>query len=111
MKVIGLLVIGAAIAAACGDSTGSGGTGGRSTTITVNNNFFNPSPDTMAAGQVTFNWVGSGHNVTWQTGPGMLPTSSATLSASQTYQATLVAGTYTYHCTLHNGMNGRIVVE
>ena len=77
----------------------------------MNNNFFNPNPDTMAAGQVTFSWVGSGHNVTWLTGPGTLPTNSATLTTSQTYQATLVQGTYTFHCTVHPGMNGRVVVE
>lgn len=110
MKLARMIVVGLAVAAAaCSDATGSGSTGGRSTTVTVNNNFFTPSPDTMAAGQVTFTWVGSGHNVTWLTGPST-PTNSSTLS-SGTYQATLVAGTYTYHCTVHDGMNGTIVVQ
>jgi plastocyanin len=100
----------AALIAACSDSTSAGGTGGRSTTITVGNNFFTPSPDTMAAGQVTFTWAGSGHNVTWLTGPSA-PANSSTLSSPNTYQAPLVAGTYTYHCTVHAGMNGTIVVQ
>ena len=111
MKPARMIVVGLAVAAAaCSDSTGSGSTGGRSTTITVNNNFFTPSPDTMAAGQVTFTWAGSGHNVTWLTGPTTLPTNSSTLS-SGTYQATLVVGTYSYHCTVHDGMNGTIVAQ
>ena len=111
MSLARMIVIGLAVTAvACSDSTGSGSTGGRSTTITVGNNFFTPSPDTMAAGQVTFTWAGSGHNVTWLTGPSA-PTNSNTLSSPNTYQATLVVGTYTYHCTVHAGMNGTIVVQ
>jgi len=28
-----------------------------------------------------------------------------------TYSPTLAQGTYTYHCTIHSGMNGTIVVQ
>ncbi len=103
----------------CGGATspyGGGGGGGHSTTITVGNNFFSPTPDTIPAGSVTFSWStpSNGHNVTWDTAPGTLPTSSATMS-SGTYQATLSAGTYTYHCTIHGtpgaGMHGTMVVQ
>jgi plastocyanin len=96
--------------AACSDSTG-GSTGGSGNAITVSNNFFQPSPDTAAAGVVTFTWsnAGNGHNVTWLSGP-TTPANSATMT-SGTYQATLQLGTYTYRCTVHAGMTGTIVVE
>ena len=108
-----------AVVTACSNSsygTGpGGGTGGRSTTITVSNNKFSPTPDTMAAGQATFSWANGAvtHNVTWLTGPGTaLPASSGDKS-SGTYKATLAAGMYTYECTIHAslGMHGTIVVQ
>ena len=83
------------------------------TTISVRNNSFSPTPDTIPPGTVTFTWAAASneHNVTWVSGPGTLPTNSTTMS-SGTYQATLLTGTYTYHCTIHAalGMNGTIVV-
>ncbi|HEY6091134.1 MAG TPA: cupredoxin domain-containing protein [Gemmatimonadales bacterium] len=101
----------AAFVAACSNSTGSN-PGGHTTALTVSNNSFNPTPDTVPAGQVTFNWVNASnsHNVTWLTGPGTLPANSSTMT-SGSYQATLAQGTYTYHCTIHSGMNGTIVVQ
>jgi plastocyanin len=119
--------VGAAFAlAACSSSTGYGGNpppppppppppgGGHSTTITIGNNHFSPTPDTISAGTITFHW-GAGavtHNVTWQTGPGTLPAGSGNRADGDAdYQATLVAGDYTYHCTIHSGMNGAIHVN
>jgi plastocyanin len=100
-----------------GANSGAGqGQGGSQTTISVSNNFFTPSPDTVSAGQVTFSWSvpSNGHNVTWDSGPGTLPPPSATLT-SGTYVATLQVGTYAYHCTIHgtagSGMRGTIVVH
>jgi len=118
----GVLMTAAAIvvAAACNNSTygggGGPGGGGRSTTITVGNNVFSPTPDTVAPGQVTFSWStpSNGHTVTWDSGPGTLPSSTSTMT-SGTYVATLVAGTYQYHCAIHGGpgtgMRGTIVVQ
>lgn len=104
------VVILAAALAACSNSTGSS-TGGHGNSVTVSNNSFNPTPDTAAAGVVTFTWsnASNGHNVTWLTGP-TTPANSTTMTTG-TYQPTLVAGTYTYHCTIHAGMNGTIVVQ
>ena len=114
MRFAGMAVavaISVAAVAACSNSTGSS-TGGHSTNLTVSNNFFNPTPDTVPAGQVTFTWVNASnsHNVTWLTGPAALPANSSTMTTG-TYQPTLQAGTYTYHCTIHAGMNGTIVVQ
>jgi plastocyanin len=106
------VVLGAVAVASC-SSNPSGPSGGHTTALTVNNNFFDPTPDTVAAGQVTFTWTSGGvsHNVTWDTGPGTLPASSSTMT-SGTYQPTLVVGTYHYHCTIHGaGMSGTIVVQ
>src|ERR1700694_2205459 len=115
MPVIRLVMIGAlTVAAPCSSSTSPSGSsgGGHSTALTVTNNSFSPTPDTVPAGQVTFTWTAAsnGHNVTWLTGPGTLPTNSSTMTTG-TYPATLVVGTYTYHCTIHSGMNGTIVVQ
>src|SRR3989442_15330188 len=108
-----LLAAALALAVGCKSSTSPSG-GGRSTTITVGNNYFSPTPDTVPAGQVTFSWSGGsavGHNVTWDTGP-TTPANSATMM-SGTYPAALQAGTYTYHCSIHGAavMSGRIVVQ
>lgn len=114
-----------AVATACsGNSTGYGGNppppppppppSGHSTTITVANNTFSPTPDTISAGTITFAWAAAAitHNVTWDTGPGSLPAGSGDrMGGDANYQAALVAGDYTYHCTHHVGMNGTIHVN
>lgn len=122
-----LLIAGIAVATACGsnNSTGYGGNpppapppppppaSGHSTTITVSNNQFDPTPDTVPAGTVTFHWAANAitHNVTWLTGPGTLPTGSGDKAAGAAdYLPTVQAGTYTYHCTHHSGMDGTLVV-
>lgn len=114
MQLTRLVLLAAAVGAlACSDDP-SGPSGGHSTTISVRDNFFNPSPDTVPTGQVTFSWAGAiGHNVTWDTGPSS-PAASGTMTTG-THQVTLQAGTYTYHCSLHGtagtGMHGTIVVQ
>jgi plastocyanin len=106
------LTAGVLLVASCSSSTSPGGGGGHSTTITVSDNKFTPTPDTVSAGMVTFSWAGSNsHNVTWDAGPTPLPTNSATQSAGS-YNATLTVGTYQYHCVVHgSAMSGTIVVH
>lgn len=100
---------------ACNDATSGGANvGGRSTTITVGNNFYNPTPDTVPAGSVTFSWStpSNGHDVTWDGGPGTLP-ATIPVRTSGTADVTLVPGTYVYHCSIHGSgvMSGTIVVQ
>jgi plastocyanin len=111
---------GAALLAGCGSTSlptyggnGGGGNGGHSTTITVGNDYFAPSPDTVAAGQVTFAWAtpSHGHTVNRDSGPAT-PPNTAGIVTSGTFVVTLTAGTYTYHCTVHGGaMSGAIIVH
>jgi plastocyanin len=119
MKAVG--AVGLALLAACGSSTspsssggggGASGGGGHSTTITVGDNTFTPTPDTVSAGTVTFTWAGSNqHNVTWDSGPTPLPTNSPTQTTGS-YNAALRVGTYQYHCVVHGSvMSGTIVVH
>lgn len=86
---------------------------GHSTTITVANNSFSPTPDTMSAGTVTFSWAAGAitHNVTWDSGPGTLPSNSPDKSSGD-YTAVVQQGTYAYHCSIHGAaMSGVLVVQ
>ena len=118
-----LMVAAMALIAACSNSsTGYGGNPpppppppppvGHSTTISVANNSFSPTPDTIPAGNITFRWSAGAitHNVTWLTGPSSPTGSGDRADGSADYVTALVAGDYTYHCTHHSGMNGAIHV-
>jgi len=101
---------------ACSSSTSPGSSGGRSTAITVGNDFYSISPDTVGSGAtITWTWAtpSNGHTVNWDSGPGALPPNSGATQTSGTYVATLTtAGTYHYHCAVHGAaMSGVIVVQ
>jgi plastocyanin len=123
-----LAIAAIAVAAACGNGTSYSNPppppppapppppppGGHSTTITIANTSFSPTPDTIPAGNITFHWGDAvTHNVTWQTGPAPLPAGSGNRAGGDAdYVTALVAGDYTYHCTIHpTQMNGVIHVN
>ncbi|HLM66125.1 MAG TPA: Ig-like domain-containing protein [Longimicrobium sp.] len=82
-------------------------------TVTTPGTTFSPANVTIATGgSVTWQFTGSTrHNVTFSgTAPtgGNIPDTDAGGSASRTFGA---AGTYSYTCTRHAGMNGTVVVQ
>jgi plastocyanin len=124
---IGLTLALATLAACSSSSTapngggGGGGGGASSNTITASsqttggaygsggNYFFSPTPDTVKAGaQVTYAFGSVTHNVHFDTSPApdSIPASSNT-SVNRTFAT---AGTYNYHCTIHN-ISGVVVVQ
>jgi plastocyanin len=105
-----------------GAAGGAGGSANESSTITASsattgggaygaggNYFFSPTPDTVAAGtSVTFTFGSVTHNVHFEVAnaPDSIPASSNT-SIARTF---MTAGTYPYHCTIHN-FSGVLVVQ
>lgn len=64
----------------------------------------------QAGGTVTWNFGGLGHTVTFAATPG------APASIAESYSTTVsrtfpTAGSFTYNCTIHAGMSGRVVVR
>jgi alpha-tubulin suppressor-like RCC1 family protein len=78
------------------------------------NGSVNPAVDTVAVGtKMTWIWSGgTNHNVT-STGSPTFPGSALFVSGTgKQYAVTFTArGSYTYHCSLHEGMTGRILVR
>jgi plastocyanin len=72
---------------------------------------FNPTSATVKAGQVV-EWDNSGqvaHNVTFDEFPQI---TSDTMNGGDKYQVKFTkAGTYSYHCTFHPGMDAQITVQ
>ncbi len=94
-------------------SAGANGLGTPATTVTANaSNQFSPGNATVATGQVIQWTVASDsvpHNVTFDSNGDL--TSPGSLGPGETWQVKFtVAGTYAYHCTIHEGMNGQITV-
>ena len=89
-------------------------TGGTSS-VSVQDNLFDPSATTVAVGTtVTWNFAGGGgyggatsHNVTFDDG-----TRSTNLSSGNYTRTFAVAGVYKYHCSIHGvGMSGQVTVQ
>ena len=106
MRRFHLSLAAVAILAACGDSTGS--SPGQ---VSIGNNFFSPTsvgPD--ASGLVTWTWNSGGtqHNVTFEDlAPGSGNRGSGSFSRDFTGATPQTIG---YHCTLHVGMQGEVVI-
>lgn len=74
---------------------------------------FTPNSLTINSGEaVTFSFAAVAHNVTFDTPnaatPADIPGSNSNVSIQRVFNT---AGTYQYHCTIHPGMAGSIVVR
>jgi plastocyanin len=78
----------------------------------VSGNLFAPQTVTIPAGRV-ITWRNDDAVSHTTTADGASPLwNSGTRTPGQTYQRTFsTAGTFTYHCTIHAGMTGTIVVQ
>ena len=79
--------------------------------VGASGNAFNPADvDILSGGTVNFSWNGVTHNVTWQTTPASVQ--NIPDRSTGTVPVTLITtGTYSYHCTIHPGMEGTITVH
>jgi len=83
-------------------------------TVDANTNLtFNPRQATVhVGGTVTFVFKSVGHNVNFDTQNAGTPADIPGVNANVTVQRTFTtAGTYQYHCNIHPGMNGSVVVQ
>ena len=127
----GLAATALVVAASCGGGGGDyfsgpsgqnpGGTSGGTQTggstspvqtnaVSVSDNFFSPITAQVAVGTtVTWTWSSgaSAHNVTFTDGQ-----ASGDKTGGATFSRTFnAAGTFTYHCTIHPGMDGSVIVQ
>lgn len=116
MKFRQTITIAAALlgAAACGGSSYSTGPGNPpppNTVDALSSLAFSPSTLTVPSGTtVTFAFQGVAHNVTFTAATGVpadIP-NTANASVQRTFAT---AGTFAYHCTIHAGMSGTVVVQ
>lgn len=112
------------VLAACGDATvtgntntggGGGGGAGASNTVSLGTRTFSPSSLTVQRG-ASVRWTNStsiSHTIT-PDNPGQAGVWSSVImnNLGQEFSHTFnTAGTFKYHCSLHAGMEGTIVVQ
>jgi plastocyanin len=111
--VAGLLAFGAA---ACGSSSPAAPTVAADVTISMvgdrGNQSYSPNPTTMRVGQ-TVAWKNNDstdHNALEDAGE-RFATGTVSPGATSSPRMMSAAGTFTYHCTIHPGMVGTLVVQ
>src|SRR5262249_25723678 len=105
---LGLL---ACVALGCSSSSSpSSPSSGSLVTVQINNSVYSPNPITMKVGQQV-NWKNNDTITHTATLEGMFNNVISPMSAQGAPVTMSAAGTFNYHCTIHPGMNGTIVVQ
>ena len=100
-------------AVGCGSSSSPASPSGPDSLVTIfiTNGVYSPNPLTVKIGQ-RVNWKNNDTRAHTATSPGTFDTGSiAPTSAADVPVAMNTAGTVSFHCTLHSGENGSIVVQ
>jgi plastocyanin len=118
-RTLALLAATAALtfAAACGSSSSPSAPSGTSADVTIQiqgdrgSSSYAPNPTTMRVGQTVawHNADNTAHDSTQDAGRFQTGTLSAGATSAPITMGT--AGTFTYHCTIHPGMVGTVVVQ
>ncbi len=91
-------------------STTAASTTAASTSVTIESFLFNPASLTIKAGE-TVTWTNKdsiAHTITEDKGV----FDSGSINSGATYSFTFkTAGTFSYHCTIHPSMTGKIIVQ
>jgi plastocyanin len=123
-------LLAALVAAGCGGGSGNGSTSAPASSapasstpaasggvvkVDMKNIQFNPKTITVKKG-TTVEWVNEdsvNHDVVKRSGPGpQFSSGTGNIGSGGTYKQTFnAAGTIQYHCTVHPGMDGTIVVK
>ncbi len=116
MRLISIVAVAAIAVAGCNSTTSTYGTGGGGNPgpnqVFMQNIAFNPTTRTVAKG-TTVQWMnqdGVTHTVTYVSGPGASFNQSVPSGSNFSVKFDS-AGTIQYHCTIHAGMTGTIVVQ
>jgi plastocyanin len=97
------------------DGSDGDGTPAATTSVSVNDDFFDPQDIAVASGAtVTWTWVGGNpHNVTWVSAS--LANSATQSAGSHSVTMPSAAGQRDYYCTIHgtptSGMRGSVLVQ
>ena len=94
----------------CGDSNPNSPSSGSLVTVQINNSVYSPNPITMKVGQQV-NWKNNDSITHTATLEGQFNNVISPMSAQGAPVTMNAAGTFNYHCTIHPGMNGSIVVQ
>lgn len=119
-SILAGVLMAAAIAAGCGgnDNKNPMNPGGGTPDVTINivgdngTSSYNPSPDTVTVGQTVawHNGNGTTHTATFA-GTGAFSTGNVGAGSRSAAIQMNTQGSFTYHCLIHPGMTGTLVVK